>query len=118
MSNINPYKISSIKPLRDDVIIVDMEFGEQATKSGIIVRSDDGKTHGIKPRWGKVYAVGPKQQDVKIGQWVLVEHGRWTRGVNIEDVDGEKTIRKIDTNAMMMISDTPPENDVVIGTEI
>jgi co-chaperonin GroES (HSP10) len=118
MSNINPYKFSSIKPLRDDVIIVDMEFGEQATKSGIIVRSDDGKTHGIKPRWGKVYAVGPTQQDVKIGQWVLVEHGRWTRGVNIEDSDGEKTIRKIDTNAMMMISDTPPENDVVIGTEI
>jgi co-chaperonin GroES (HSP10) len=117
MANINPYKISSLKPLHKDVIVADMEFGEQRTISGIILRSDDGKTHGIHPRWGKVYAIGPEQTDVSIGQWVLVEHGRWTRGVKIEDNDGEKIIRKIDVDCMLMISDEKPDGDVMIGDE-
>lgn len=114
-TNINPYVIKGIKPLNDDVIVTEMNFEEQATKSGIIIRSDDGKSHGIHPRWAQVYAVGPKQKDVAVGQWVLVEHGRWTRGIKIEDSSGEKTIRKIDTKCMLMVADDAPPDDVLIG---
>lgn len=102
-----------ITAIRDHVLIADMEFGEQKTTSGIILKSDDGKVHGIKPRWGQVYKVGPEQTDVKEGQWVLVEHGRWTRGMEIDDGDGAKTIRKVDVNAMLAVSDEPPSADEI-----
>ena len=85
-----------------------MNFDEIKTTSGIILRSDNGKAHGVRPRWGKVYAVGPDQKDVSVGQWILVEHGRWTRGIKIDDGDGEKVIQKVDTKCIMMVSDTAP----------
>jgi hypothetical protein len=105
-----------IRPLNKDVIVYDMDFGEIKTQSGIVVQSDDGKAHGIKPRWGKVYKVGPEQQDVKEGQWILIEHGRWTRKVKINDGDGEKEIQKVDVDCILAVSDERP-NDAYIGTE-
>ena len=100
----------TIKPLQDRVLVSDMEFGEEVSKGGIIVQSDNGKAHGVKPRWGKVYAVGPKQTDVKVGDWICVEHGRWTRTFEIEQEDGSiLEIRGIDLNAMILVSDEKPE---------
>lgn len=113
--NINAWKISSLRPLNDGVIVIDMNFGEQKSRGGLVLLSDDGKTHGIHPRWAKVYAVGPEQKDVKVGQWVLMEHGRWTRGIKIEDDEGEKIIRKVDTKCMMMVSDEEPSDDPMFG---
>jgi co-chaperonin GroES (HSP10) len=116
--NINAWKVSALRPLSDNVIVIDMNFGEQTTNSGIILQSDNGKAHGVHPRWAKVYAVGPEQQDVQAGQWVLVEHGRWTRGIKIEDDEGEKIIRKVEVKSMMMISDETPPEDAMIGREL
>ena len=106
-------KKMQIRAIKDTVIVADMDFGEQKTSSGIILKSDDGKVHGIKPRWGQVYKVGPDQLDVKVGQWVLVEHGRWTRGLEIDDGEGVKTIRKVDINSMLAVSDEPPSADEI-----
>jgi co-chaperonin GroES (HSP10) len=98
-------------PIRDYVIVEEMHFGEQKTRGGIIIQSDDGKTMGVKPRWARVNAVGPQQEDVAVGDWVLVEHGRWTRGFEFESESGEKHIlRRIDTDAIMLISDEKPED--------
>ena len=116
--NINAWKVSALRPLSDNVIVIDMNFGEQYTNSGIILQSDNGKAHGVHPRWAKVYAVGPEQQDVRAGQWVLIEHGRWTRGIKIEDDEGEKIIRKVEVKSMMMISDETPPEDAMIGREL
>jgi len=116
--NINAWKVSALRPLSDGVIVIDMNFGEQKTAGGIILQSDNGKAHGVHPRWAKVYAVGSEQKDVAVGQWVLVEHGRWTRGIKIEDNEGEKIIRKIDTNCMLMVSDEAPADDAMIGREL
>ena len=85
-----------------------MDFGDITTASGLVIRSDNGKTHGIKPRWGKVYCIGPEQQDVKVGDWILVEHGRWTRAMHIDDGAGEKKIHRVDTNCIIGVSDHPP----------
>ena len=52
-----------IRPIHDRVIVRQMHFGEMVTKSGLILGSDDGKEHGIKPRWGKVYAKGHENKD-------------------------------------------------------
>lgn len=113
--NINAWKVSSIRPLSDNVIVIDMNFGEQKSKGGIVITSDNGKAVGVHPRWAKVYAVGPEQKDVRVGQWVLIEHGRWTRGIKIEDDEGEKIIRKAEVKSMMMVSDEQPADDALFG---
>jgi co-chaperonin GroES (HSP10) len=100
-----------IKPLRDRVFVSDMEFGEERTKSGIFIPGADGKTQGIMARWGKVWAVGPEQTEITIGQWVLIEHGRWTRTVEFENDNGViSEIRMIDNNAIIATSDERPSD--------
>ena len=94
-----------IKALHKHVLVCDMAFDVKITRGGIWTPNDNGTGLGIRPRWGKVYAVGHEQTDVKVGQWVLVEHGRWTRGLEIEDEEGEKTIRRIDPECIIMVSD-------------
>jgi co-chaperonin GroES (HSP10) len=100
-----------IKPIRDRVLISDMEFGDEKTQSGIVVLSGNGKSSGIKPRWGRVFAIGPEQEDVKVGEWIYVDHGRWSRGVTIEDETGtEIIIRLVDNKDILLSADTPPED--------
>lgn len=96
---------NQIIAIKDHILVSDMAFDVRFTQSGIYIPNDNGKGHGIRPRWGRVYAVGPKQKDVVVGQWILVEHGRWTRGLDIEDESGPRTIRKIDPKCIMMVSD-------------
>lgn len=104
-----------IKPLRDNVLITDMNFDEQKTAGGIILRSDDGKSEGVKPRWGRVWAIGDEQKDVKVGEWILVEHGRWTRGITVEDESGnDVVIRMVETKSIMLQADEKP-NDYYVG---
>ena len=102
-----PHKLrrDQIQAIHDHIIVSDMSFDVRFTQSGIYIPNDNGKGYGIRPRWGRVYAVGPEQEDVRVGQWILVEHGRWTRGLEIEDESGERTIRKIDPKCIMMVSD-------------
>lgn len=104
-------KIDSIKPIRDHVMIVDMNFESRTSAGGIILNSDNGKDSGIRPRWGRVYAVGSEQTDVKPGEWILVEHGRWTRGFELEDGQGQVVVaRFVETKAIMMVSDQPHDD--------
>jgi len=103
----------SIVPIRDNILITEMEFGEEVTSSGIVIQSLDGKTEGIKSRWGKVWAIGPDQKDVKVGEWICVAHGRWTRGVKVQDADTEITIRRVDNKDILVVSDHKP-NDVYV----
>ena len=95
-----------IKALHDSIIVYDMSFDGRKLNSGIILLNDDGKGYGIRPRWGRVYAVGPEQKDVQVDQWIMVAHGRWTRGIKIEDESGELTLRKIDPTDILLISDS------------
>ena len=81
----SPTRVENIRALRDHVIVTDMQFKGRQLSSGIILPSDNGKAAGIRPRWGLVYRVGPEQHDVRPGQWICVAHGRWTRGLEIED---------------------------------
>ena len=100
-----------LRPLHDTVLISDMSFEEQTTASGIVIRSDDGKSHGVKSRWGRVWAIGPEQTEVKIGEWIYVEHGRWTRGIKVEDNGKEIVIRKVDTDSILLQTDEKPNDD-------
>ncbi len=110
-----PIKIKSIKALHDHVLVQDMNFGERFLNSGIVMLGDDGKTSGIRPRWAKVFAVGGEQRDVQVGQWVLVAHGRWTRGTKVEVDDAEVTIRRVDPNDILLVSDDEPVDESFSG---
>lgn len=99
-----------VRPLPSDILIYNMDMGEQKTASGIIIGSDDGKAHGVKPRWGQVYKVGEQcELDVKPGQWILIEHGRWTRKIKIDDGDGIKDIQKVEIKSVIAVSDEKPD---------
>ena len=102
----------TLRPIKDNVLITDMNFEERVTKGGIILGSDDGTDEGIKARWGKVFAKGPdNKDDYEVGQWILIEHGRWSRGIDLEDPDtGEITkIRRAEPESVLAVSDEMPE---------
>jgi co-chaperonin GroES (HSP10) len=113
----SPHKVlkQQIKALKDHVLVHDMSFDVRITQSGIILPNDNGKGYGIRPRWGRVYAVGPEQDTVQVGQWIMVAHGRWTRGLEIEDENGEITLRKIDPKDILLITDSEvsPQDDTM-----
>jgi Chaperonin 10 Kd subunit len=111
-------KIKSLRALQAHVLVTDMHFGQRKLGSGIILGNDDGTSEGIRPRWAKVFAIGPDQHDVKVGQWILVAHGRWTRANDIE-VDGEeKALRRVDQNDILLISDEHPGDDGNMSTAV
>ena len=101
-----------LRPLHDKVLVTDMNFGEGRTKSGIILTSDDGKSSGLHPRWCRVLFVGDEQKDVKEGQWLLMQHGRWSRGIKYEQENGDEIIiRMIDLEGILLVSDEQPDED-------
>lgn len=112
------HHIKGLLPLNDNVIVRDMDFSGRKLSSGILLLNDDGKSEGIRPRWAQVYAVGPEQKEVVPGQWILVEHGRWSRGLEVEIDDETFVIRRVDPKCMMFVSDDRPDEDDTISTAV
>ena len=100
-----------ITPLKKRVLVSDMHFGETKSAGGIILVDDDGSAQGIHPRWAKVYAIGKDQDDVKVGQWVMVSHGRWSRALKVKKEGVELEVRMIDENDILLLSDEEPEQN-------
>jgi co-chaperonin GroES (HSP10) len=99
-----------IVPLKANVLVTGMDFDMQKTKAGLFIPTDNGKTTGIYPRWGKVWAVGPDQTDIKVGEWVLVEHGRWTRTIEYEEGNEIVELRMVDVNCILACADEKPSD--------
>ena len=109
----DPIVLKRIIPLHDGVIVTDMNFADRYTAGGIFIPSDDKLVQGVRPRWARVYAIGPEQLDIQVGQWICVTHGRWTRGVKIKDETGEHTIRRVDNNDILLVSDEPVVDEIM-----
>jgi len=109
-------KKEELKPIGKHIVVTDMHFDERISNGGIILINDDMKSSGIRPRWAQVYALGPdfKDDEIEVGKWICVSHGRWTRGIEIEDEEGPKTLRRVDENDILLISDEPV-NDYTMG---
>jgi co-chaperonin GroES (HSP10) len=101
----------NIQPLGKRVLVCRMHFGETKSKGGIILIDDDGSEGGIHPRWAKIYAIGPKQEDVKVGQWILISHGRWSRAFKIENKTTNEEVRMVDEDDILLVSDEEPEDN-------
>ncbi len=102
MEDIYKYKGKSIEPLPTDIIVSDMYFGEKIV-NGLVIMSDNKVERGIRPRWAKVYAVGSKVKDITVGQWILIAHGRWSRGIT--DSFNDATLRKVDVKDILLSTD-------------
>jgi co-chaperonin GroES (HSP10) len=106
-----------IQPTHKNIIVTDMEFGERVSTGGVILIGDNMEERGIRPRWCHVVAVGPKNKDVKPGEYILVAHGRWSRGIDMTDDDGNTvTIRMVDPKDVLLSSDELPVDDYVAQT--
>jgi len=81
-----------LRAIKNRVLATRMEKGERRTAAGIVIPDDNGKEEGIRARWGLVYSVGPEvQADINVGDWILVEHGRWTRPMELRREDDVMT---------------------------
>lgn len=106
--------VGKLTPVQDHILVMDMEFGQRVSSGGVIIPGDDGIDRGIRARWAKVYAVGPRQKDIKPGEFALIKHGRWTRGVDVTGPDGiVHTIRRVDNDDVFMTADEMPSDDTV-----
>ena len=100
--------MARIRPLHNKILLTNLERGERTTKGGIIIADDSKITageRGIRARWAEVYAVGPDQDDVKVGDWVLMDLGRWTEEYKLEDDGSTVSIWMGDPDGVLGISD-------------
>jgi len=98
-----------IRAIKNRVIATQMEKGEVKTAAGIVIPDDNGKDHGIRARWGQVLSVGPEvKADIKEGDWVCVEHGRWTRPMELREGDEVITIWGIEEESILLVSSEQP----------
>ena len=112
------HKIGKLIPIKDNVLVRDMNFGGRTLSSGIVLLGDDATTAGIRPRWARVYAIGPEQKEIEPGQWVYIEHGRWSRGIEVE-IDNETfTLRRIDPASIIFVSDEEPPTDETFSDKV
>ena len=102
-----------IKALKGRVLVTDLERGSRVI-GGIIIPDDNGKTEGIRSRWGRVYAVGEDVTEVSVGQWILVDNGRWTRMLKVKEDDGSYTqLWGVEwPTSAMLVSDTEPDTAI------
>ena len=105
-----------LRPLPGNIFAV-LQLGERVSTGGIVLMDDNGKDSGIRPRWAKVWMVADDIVDVKPGQWILCEHGRWTMRISIKRDDGsEFQFVKVDPNGIMGVQDDLP--DAVVDVDL
>jgi co-chaperonin GroES (HSP10) len=111
----SPTKVETLRFMHDNIIVSDMHFDERISKGGIVLLDDDKKSSGIRPRWAKIYGLGPdvKDPELQIGKYILISHGRWTRGITVETPSGKVTLRKVDPNDILLVSDEPMEDETM-----
>ena len=118
------------KPIGDWVFIDLYDDGETVTKMGdynwiwigddkfgsedLVQGRDYDNTHrGIRPRWGLVVGVSDKAaEDVQVGQKVLCDQMKWTRGFQY-DRDSNAKLWAIKAEDILMVDETGLTDDEV-----
>jgi co-chaperonin GroES (HSP10) len=104
-------KAKRLKPLKNTVFVHEMDAGPRKTYGGIIIPDDNMTPSGVHARWAKVYAVGPDVNDLLPGQWVLIKHGRWTLGLDLELEDETVRIWRVEyPDSVEVACDEDPRN--------
>jgi hypothetical protein len=113
-----------IKALPGKVLVNDIKRGERKVGS-IILPNDDGKAEGVRCRWCQVYSVGEDIDAIKAGEWILVKHGNWTRGIRVTDEATKEVTELWSVNwpdGVLAATDNPTEtwsgDQTVTGTDV
>jgi len=106
-------KANGFRPYKGMVFVTDMDKGDKVTKGGLIILDDNMTNRGIRARWARVWAIGSGVEDIEVGQWVLVEHGRWSNRITIE-MEGESVdVWRIEyPESALVVSDEQPDSEV------
>lgn len=92
----NPISAGAFQPLHENVFVTDLDSGMHVTTGGIIRVDDDMAERGIRPRWAKVWAVGPEVTDIKPGEWIYIEHARWTNAIDMNLASGKVKVWRVE----------------------
>lgn len=104
----NAIKTKTFTPLKGKIFVSNLEHGMRLTRGGLIIPDDNMKDRGVHARWGKVYTLGSDIDYLTTGEWVLIKHGRWSTGVDLE-IDGESVrIWMIEPESIELVSDVDP----------
>jgi co-chaperonin GroES (HSP10) len=102
-------KADGFRPINDNVFVTELDSGPHRTAGGILLPDDNMTERGMRSRWGRVWRIGPDVTEIKPGEWVLIEHGRWTTAIEMELPTGTVRVWRIDwPNAVMIASDRDP----------
>ena len=102
-----------IRPLNNRVLAELLGLNDRVTASGIIVKSENGKDRGIRPRWARVVLVGEGIDWCEPGQYVLVSHGRWSRQFECEHAGEKLKLVHLDNKECLIVTDEEPQDDFV-----
>lgn len=102
-------KTDGFQPLKGNVFVSDLDHGPSLTRGGLIIPDDNMTERGVRDRWCKVWAIGPDVTEVKVGDWVLVKHGRWTTGIDMEIKGIHHRVWRIEfPDAVLLVTDNDP----------
>jgi co-chaperonin GroES (HSP10) len=102
-----------VKALNDKLLASEIERGEERSRGGIVLLDDNATEKGIRPRWMQVYSKGDDvTEEIQEGDWIYVEHGRWTRGMTVRTNENtELTLWGIDIDSVLLVSDEKPDSE-------
>lgn len=100
-----------LEPLKNGVLVKNLQFGKEKVRKGVIILSDDATDRGIRPRWAEVHSIGSEIADIDVGDWILIEHGRWTRAVKVKNEKEEIILRLVDTKDILLATDQIPDDE-------
>ena len=109
-----------IRAIADHIICTEADFGDHVTDYGLVVKSTAGQSQGIAARWFKVHAIGPKvTMPLSSGQWLLVEHGRWTDAMEVRNDDGDlESYWRVDPMGCLVVQDEKPESSLYFNSDV
>ena len=100
--------MKTLKPRKENIFGVMIEgYGVTKTKGGLMVMEHNMTDGAIRPRWFHVTAIGPDQNDVSVGDYVLVEHARWSRKITV-DFGQDGDLYHIDEKEILLVTDRNP----------
>jgi co-chaperonin GroES (HSP10) len=87
--NLSPIKNAVLFQFLDETNSSTGKFTERS--AGILYIGSVQNNQSTKPRWGKVLAVGPTVDGVEVGDFILIEAGKWTVRTEVDGVPLWKT---------------------------
>lgn len=101
--------MTTIKPLPNRILAELLGLQERVSAGGIVLKSDDGKDTGVRPRWAQIKLVGEGIDWVTPNQYVLIAHGRWSRQFECEHQGQTLKLVHLDNKEILAVTDVKPD---------